>query len=100
MMKFSSTAVLLILSVFIAGSSWSGPSITPQPDIAATHTRPESVRLLPPVRGTSPLPATLIHQAGAAAAGDVWLTLVLGGVLVALQLRRTQRSARLSHLSP
>jgi hypothetical protein len=30
----------------------------------------------------------------------VWLTLVLGGVLVALQLRRTQRSARLSHLSP
>jgi hypothetical protein len=97
-MKFSSTAVLLILSVFIAGSSWSG-SFTPQRDMPEAHAGRESVRLLPPLRGTPPLPATLIPQARAAAAGDVWLTLILAGVLVALQLRRTQRSARLSSLS-
>ena len=97
-MKFSSTAVLLILSLFIAGSSWSGP-IMLRHNMAEAHARRESVRLLLPVRGTPPLPATLIHEAGSAAAGDVWLTLVLGGVLVALQLRRTQRSARLSRLS-
>jgi hypothetical protein len=98
MMKFSSTAVLLILSLFIAGSSWSG-SITLQRDMAEAHAGLASVRLLPPERDTPPLPAALIPQARAAAADDVWLTLILGGVLVALQLRRTQRNARLSRLS-
>jgi hypothetical protein len=98
MMKFSSTAVLLILSLFIAGSSWSG-SITPPRSMAEAHAGHVSVQLLPPVRGAPPLPATLIPQARAAAADDVWLTLILGGVLVALQLRRTQRNARLSRLS-
>jgi hypothetical protein len=98
MMRFSSTAVLLILSLFIAGSSWSVSS-APQPDMAGTHASRESVRLLWPAPDTAPLPATLIPQAGTAATGDVWLTLVLGGVLVALQLRRAQRSARLSRLS-
>ena len=97
-MKFSSTAVLLILSVFIAGSSWSG-SFTPQRVMAEAHAGRESMRLLPLVRGTPPLPATLIPQARAAAADDVWLTLILGGVLVALQLRRTQRNSRVSRLS-
>ena len=98
MMKFSSTTVLLILSLCIAGSSWSG-SIRPLRDMAEAHAGPASVRLPPLVRGTAPLPATLIHEARAAAADDVWLTLILGGVLVALQLRRTQRNARLSRLS-
>jgi hypothetical protein len=98
MMKFSSTTVLLILSLCIAGSSWSG-SITPQRDTAEAHAGHQSTRLLPPVRGKPPLPATLIPQARAAAADDVWLTLILGGVLVALQLRRTQRNARQSRLS-
>ncbi len=98
MMKFSSTTVLLILSLCIAGSSWSG-SITPQRDTAEAHADPASVRLLPPERDTPRLPTALIPQARAAAADDVWLTLILGGVLVALQLRRTQRNARLSRLS-
>ena len=98
MMKFSSTTVLLILSLFIAGSSWSG-SLTPRRDRAAAHAGLASVRFLPPERDTPPLPATLIPQARASAAEDVWLTLILGGVLVALQLRRTQRNARLSRLS-
>jgi hypothetical protein len=97
-MKFSSTAVLLILSLCITGSSWSGP-ITPQRDIAEAHFGRERVRLVPPVRGAPLLPPTLIPQARAAATDDVWLTLILGGVLVALQLRRTQRNARLSRLS-
>jgi hypothetical protein len=98
MMKFSSTTVLLTLSVCIAGSSWSG-SITPQRDMAEAHAGPPSVRLLPPERDTRPLPVTLIPEASAAAADNVWLTVILGGVLVALQLRRTQRNARLSRLS-
>ncbi len=98
MMKFSSVAVLLILSLFIAGSSWP-ESIVRRHQMAEAHAGRESVRLLPPVRGTPPLPAALIPQARAAAADDVWLTLILGGVLVALQLRRTQRTARLSRLS-
>jgi hypothetical protein len=97
-MKFASTAVLLIVSLFIAGSSWS-ESIAPRSDMVEVHAGRESVRLLWPVRSTPPLPATLIPEARAAATGDVWLTLVLGGVLVALQLRRAQRSARLSRLS-
>lgn len=98
MMKFSSTAVLLILSLFIAGSSWPG-SFTPRRDMTEAHAGGDSARLLPHLHGAPPLPATLIPQGRAAAAGDVWLTLILGGVLVALQLRRTQRNARLSRLS-
>jgi hypothetical protein len=98
MMKFSSTAVLLILSLCIAGSSWSG-SLTPQRGMAEAHAGRASVQFLPPERDSPPLPATLIPQARASAADDAWLTLILGGVLVALQLRRTQRNARLSRLS-
>jgi hypothetical protein len=98
MMKFSSTTVLLILSLFIAGSSWSG-SLTRQRDMVEAHSGIANVRALPRARDTPRLAATLIPQARAAAADDVWLTLILGGVLVALQLRRTQRNARLSRLS-
>jgi hypothetical protein len=98
MMRFSSTAVLLILSLCIAGSSWS-VSITARRDIAEAQAGQVSAQLLPSVRGAPPLRATLIPQARASAADDMWLTLILGGVLVALQLRRTQRNARRSRLS-
>ena len=77
MMKFSSVAVLLILSPLIAGSARPVPSAAPQ---------------------RHPAPTQLL-DAKAAAAGDEWLTLILGGVLVALQLRRTHKSSRLSRLS-
>jgi hypothetical protein len=94
MMKFSSTAVLLIVAPFITGSSWSG-SIMPQRDVVRVHV---NARLLPLLRGTPPTAPTPVLQGKSAAAGDLWLTIVLGGALVALQLRRTQKSARVSRL--
>jgi hypothetical protein len=96
MMKFSSTAVLLVLAPLIAGSSWPGRLI-PQRDPVKAHAAVVSARLLPLVRVTPP-PAAAAILRNSDAAGDVWLTVFLGGALVALQLRRQQKNARMSRL--
>jgi hypothetical protein len=71
-MKFSSMGVLLI-SALMSGSSWPEP-VTRH----AVIVEPRQILSQP-----QPTPAT-----------DTWLTILLGGVLVALQLRRTQMDAR------
>lgn len=71
-MKFSSASVLL-LSALTSSSSWPVPTTSG----AAT-----------------PEPRHLLHQPRPAPATDGWLMVLLGGALVALQLRRTQMDAR------
>ncbi len=97
MIKFSSTAVLLVLSLLMAGSSRSGP-VTRQ-DIAAVPAHSERGRLIIPAHSAPPLAMVLISRPSAASAMDLWLTFILGGGLIARQLRRTQKGARLARLS-
>ena len=71
MVKLSSTGALLVTSLLMAGSTWSGPSV--QRDAPAGS-------VVVPDR---PLPMT-----------NVCLSLFLAGGAIAVLLRRTQRSAR------
>jgi hypothetical protein len=98
MLKSSFMGTLLVLSLLPTGSSWSGPLIE-RAKAAGTHAfsadllRTTHVRSLPAVAtaaspgGSPPVPAL-----------DVWLSVFLGGGLVAMQLRRTQRSVFRSRL--
>ena len=99
-MKFWSKGTLVLLSLLVSGSSWPGPTAR---QVAAPGVRAGSVRLAqvsgvltPAVR----LGANALAAARPTPAIDLWLTVVLSGAVVTLQLRRTQRSVRVSRVAP
>ena len=97
MAKFSSFGVLGI-SLLAAGSSWPMP-LAKQAATAATRGYRESVRLEIHAHTPPTLSAATLPRAPLAPATDAWLMVVLGGGVVALQLRRTQRTVRRSRVA-
>jgi hypothetical protein len=91
-MKFSSTGLLLI-SLVMTGSTWSGP-VAKQTAPAAVRSHGETVRLNIPVGRPPAVIAAPIVSPRSVSGVDVWLTVLLGGGMIALQLRRTQMSVR------
>lgn len=89
MIKFSYTGALLI-SLLLAGSG----STAEQAAMAQARNRHVNARLDLPMRSAPTASATAISNPRPAPATDVWLTIILGGGLIALQLRRTQQSVR------
>jgi hypothetical protein len=99
MVKFSSRPALLVLSLLMAGSSWAGSIAPQQAAMADARSRRESVRGISPARSLPTPSAIKVAQGRPWPATDVWLTVILGGGLIALQLRRTQRSVRMCRLA-
>ena len=104
MLKSSSMGVLLVLSLFLTGSSWSGVLVK-RTATAGTQAFSASLPLTAPVRvlPTVVLPtvAVAVSPGGRPApAPDVWLSVILGGGLVAMQLRRTQMTVRRARVAP
>jgi len=97
MVKFSSIGVLGI-SLLAAGSSWPVP-LARQAAMAVTPGDRESVRLEMQANSSPTLSAALLPRSPLSPATDAWLMAVLGGGVIALQLRRTQRSVRRSRVA-
>ena len=99
MLKNSSMGVLLVLSLFLTGSSWSGVLVK-RTATAGTQAFSASLPLTAPVR-VLPTVAVAVSPGGRPApAPDVWLSVILGGGLVAMQLRRTQMTVRRARVAP
>lgn len=93
MLKSSSMGTLLVLSLLLTGSSWSGPLVK-RATIAGMHALSANLPQVAPVRSL-PAAALAVSPVGRSEpAMDVWLSVILGGGLIAMQLRRTQMSVR------
>ena len=99
MLKSSSMGVLLVLSLFLTGSSWSGVLVK-RGATAGTHAFSASLPLTAPVRGSPTVAAAVSPGGRPAPALDVWLSVILSGGLVAMQLRRTQMTVRRARVAP
>jgi hypothetical protein len=100
-----SSAGLLMLSLFVVGSSGSRSivdSATAGPLLrnhaVLEHNRLVRVRHLTRAIGAPALVARVIRDRSASAA-DTWFIVMLAGGTIALQLRRTQKSARMTRLT-
>lgn len=97
-MKFTSKNTLLLLSLLVSGSSWPAPTVQ---QVAGAEVRAVPTRLTQ-VSGVLTSDVRLGAKALVAArptpATDFWLFLFLGGAVIALQLRRTQRSIRVARV--
>jgi hypothetical protein len=98
MMKFSSTGLMLMLALLMAGSSRSGSIATQAALAAARSSSRESVGLTTIGHRLPILAVSTVEQAPSVPAADVWLTVSLGGGLIALRLRRMQKGARTSRV--
>jgi hypothetical protein len=98
-MKFSSKGALVLLSLFVSGSSWPGPPIrqVAAPEVHAVPIRMAHVSSV--LKRDVQLGANALAEARPTPVMDLWLTVVLSGAVVALQLRRTQRSVRVARVA-
>jgi hypothetical protein len=99
MAKFSTTTgALLILTSLLAGSTVSG-SIAKKAASAEAQAGQAILRLVGPARSAQAARVFAVARARPASATDVCLAVILGGCLVALQLRRTQRGVRMARVT-
>jgi hypothetical protein len=88
--------VAVALSSLVTASSGTFPRQLGMPAVMAVR---EGRQLLVHAPDTQPFAVDRLLQPSGISDLDLVLTLVLGGVLVALQLRRTQKRSRLARLS-
>jgi hypothetical protein len=98
-MRFSSKSALVLLSLLVSGSSWPGPTArqAAAPGVHATAIRLAHVSGV--LQRDVELGASALAAARPTSVLDLWLTVVLSGAVVTLQLRRTQRSVRLARVA-
>jgi hypothetical protein len=98
MAKFSTTGALLILTSLLAGPTVSG-SIVKKAASAEARASQAILQLVTPARTTRPSAVFTVASDRPARAADVFLAITLGGSLVVLQLRRTQRGVRMARVT-